>query len=194
MKRSDRLLPDHSRLNRDRIRDYLPSMSRSITTRKVKGRTYEEQYQRLQEKKDPNSSLESEFLSVLCKSKHRLPDRALPAVVAAEVSAFAFDAALLVAARRIAELALESPVRAEGDEATGLFPLVADNFDRHLVRDGQLLECTCVRCGFRMIGGVDHSLEAIEMIHMIRCTMKKLPRSFGTGSTGIRIVSRRRRG
>jgi very-short-patch-repair endonuclease len=47
-----------------------------VTARHAKGRTYEAQYEWLQEKRDPNSSLESEFLSVLFASKHRLPDRA----------------------------------------------------------------------------------------------------------------------
>ena len=41
-------------------------------------------------------------------------------VVATEVAAFAFDAALLVAAGRVAELALKPPVRSEGDEAARL--------------------------------------------------------------------------
>jgi hypothetical protein len=47
-----------------------------VTTRVAKGRSYEEQYQWLQEKHDPASSLESEFLSVLYDSRRRLPDRA----------------------------------------------------------------------------------------------------------------------
>jgi hypothetical protein len=67
---------DHPRLDRFLIRDYLLGLNQAVTTRKAKGRTYEEQYQSLQEKRDPNSSLESEFLSVLYASKHRLPDRA----------------------------------------------------------------------------------------------------------------------
>jgi hypothetical protein len=43
-------------------------------------------------------------------------------VVASKVSALAFDAALLVAAGRVTELALVAPVRTESDEAAGLFP------------------------------------------------------------------------
>src|ERR1022692_263854 len=42
-------------------------------------------------------------------------------VVAPKVSAFALDAALLVAASRVAELALITPVRTESNEAAGLF-------------------------------------------------------------------------
>jgi ATP-dependent helicase YprA (DUF1998 family)/very-short-patch-repair endonuclease len=67
---------DHSRLDRFLIRDFLLGLTGGITTRKAKGRTYEEQYAWLQEKRDPTSSLESEFLSVLYASRHRLPDRA----------------------------------------------------------------------------------------------------------------------
>jgi hypothetical protein len=43
-------------------------------------------------------------------------------VVAPEVAAFALHTALLVASRRITELAQKPPVRTEGDEPTGLFP------------------------------------------------------------------------
>ena len=46
--------------------------------------------------------------------RHRHP------VVAPEVAGLAFDAALFVRFVRRAELALEAPVRAEGDEARGL--------------------------------------------------------------------------
>jgi len=67
---------DHPRLDRFVIRDYLLSLMGGVTARHAKGRTYEAQYEWLQEKRDPNSSLESEFLSVLFASKHRLPDRA----------------------------------------------------------------------------------------------------------------------
>jgi hypothetical protein len=67
---------DHPRLDRFLIRDYLLNLKASVTTRVAKGRSYEEQYQWLQEKHDPASSLESEFLSVLYDSRRRLPDRA----------------------------------------------------------------------------------------------------------------------
>jgi hypothetical protein len=46
-------------------------------------------------------------------------------VVATEVSAFAFDAALFVAPSRVAELALITPVRPKGDEAAGLLSLIS---------------------------------------------------------------------
>ena len=46
-------------------------------------------------------------------------------VVAPEVADLAFHAAFLVAARRVAELRLESPVRTKGDQPVGLFPLMS---------------------------------------------------------------------
>ena len=46
-------------------------------------------------------------------------------VVASEVSALAFNAALFVAPSRVAELALVAPVGTAGDEAAGLFSLIA---------------------------------------------------------------------
>src|ERR1039458_7517988 len=49
-----------------------------------------------------------------CRNRHP--------VVAPEVSPFAFDAALLVAAGRVAKLALIAPMRTESDEAAGLIP------------------------------------------------------------------------
>jgi hypothetical protein len=58
------------------IRDYLLDLKQSITTKVAQGREYEEQYEWLQEKRDPNSSLEAEFLSVLYASRRRLPNRA----------------------------------------------------------------------------------------------------------------------
>ena len=42
-----------------------------------------------------------------------------------EVSALTFDAALLVATSRIAELALKAPVGTEGDEAAVFLPLIS---------------------------------------------------------------------
>ncbi|MCU1286291.1 MAG: box helicase domain protein [Acidobacteriales bacterium] len=67
---------DHPKLDRLLIRDYLLSMSKAVTTKVAKGRTYEEQYDWLQKKRDLNSSLESQFLSILSKGRRRLPDRA----------------------------------------------------------------------------------------------------------------------
>lgn len=46
-------------------------------------------------------------------------------VIAPEVTGFAFDATLLVRFLGRAELALETPVRAEGDEACGLLAAIA---------------------------------------------------------------------
>src|SRR5512144_2364751 len=51
--------------------------------------------------------------------RHRNP------VVPAEVACFAFHSALLMPFARCAEIALEAPVRAERDEARGLFALIA---------------------------------------------------------------------
>jgi ATP-dependent helicase YprA (DUF1998 family) len=67
---------DHPRLDRFLIRDFLLSFSQSATTKLARGRTYEDQYKWLQEKRDPTSSLEAEFLDVLYASRRRLPDRA----------------------------------------------------------------------------------------------------------------------
>src|ERR1019366_2837561 len=46
-------------------------------------------------------------------------------MIPAEVPHLAFYSALFVASRRIAKLCLESPVRAEGDQALRLLPLMA---------------------------------------------------------------------
>lgn len=68
--------PDHRMLNRFLIRDFLLQLRQSVTTRQAAGRSYEEQYQWLKERIDPNSSLEAEFLEALFRSRRRLPDRA----------------------------------------------------------------------------------------------------------------------
>jgi hypothetical protein len=47
----------------------------SVTSRVAKGRSYDDQYEWLMEKRDPKSSLEAEFLQQLYESKRRLPDR-----------------------------------------------------------------------------------------------------------------------
>ncbi len=67
---------DHPLLNRHIIRDYLLSLSQSSTVHKTAERTYEEQFAWLEERRDKNSSLEGEFLSLLYRTKRRLPDRA----------------------------------------------------------------------------------------------------------------------
>jgi len=67
---------NHPLLNRHIIRDYLLSLSQSSTVQKTAERTYDEQYAWLEERRDKNSSLEAEFLSLLYRTRRRLPDRA----------------------------------------------------------------------------------------------------------------------
>ena len=67
---------DHPLLDRHVIRDYLLRLSQCCTVPEVAGRTYEEQYAWLEVCRDKNSKLEGEFLSLLYRSKRRLPDRA----------------------------------------------------------------------------------------------------------------------
>src|SRR5271157_22828 len=67
---------DHPRLDRFLIRDYLMKLQHAATTRATGGRSYEEQYQWLEQTRDPNSSLEGEFLRLLYTTRRRLPDRA----------------------------------------------------------------------------------------------------------------------
>lgn len=68
--------PDHPKLDRFLIRDYLLALQNSATSRIAKGRSYEDQFKWLMEKRDPKSSLEAQFLQNLFESKRRLPDRA----------------------------------------------------------------------------------------------------------------------
>jgi hypothetical protein len=69
------------------------------------------------------------------------------------------------------------------NRALSLVPLNPNTyFERHLRRDGALIECRCRRCGFRFIGSVSKSLATFEGIHSFICHKKKLPRS------GLRIV------
>ena len=67
---------DHPLLDRFLIRDYLMQLRRAATTRFAAARSYEEQYLWLEQARDPNSSLESEFLKVLYRTRRHLPDRA----------------------------------------------------------------------------------------------------------------------
>jgi hypothetical protein len=68
--------PDHPRLDRHAIRDYLLQLAQSSTTRQTAGRTYEEQYTWLEERRDRSSTLEGDFLVYLHRTGRRLPDRA----------------------------------------------------------------------------------------------------------------------
>lgn len=68
--------PDHRQLDRFLIRDFLLPLRRGTTKRTVGGRSYEDQYQWLLERRDPNSSLEAKFLKELFDRRRRLPDRA----------------------------------------------------------------------------------------------------------------------
>jgi hypothetical protein len=67
---------DHPLLNRHIIRDHLLSLSQSSTVQKTVERTYDEQFAWLEERRDKNSGLEGEILSLLYRTKRRLPDRA----------------------------------------------------------------------------------------------------------------------
>jgi ATP-dependent helicase YprA (DUF1998 family) len=67
---------NHPLLSRHIIRDYLLALSHSSTVQKTAERTYDEQYAWLEERRDKNSTLEGEFLSLLYRTKRRLPDRA----------------------------------------------------------------------------------------------------------------------
>lgn len=68
--------PDHRQLDRFLIRDFLLPLRRASTKRTTGGRSYEDQYQWLLERRDPSSSLEAKFLKELFDSRRRLPDRA----------------------------------------------------------------------------------------------------------------------
>jgi ATP-dependent helicase YprA (DUF1998 family) len=67
---------DHRLLNRFAIRDFLMSLQSAATARVAHGRTYEEQYQWLKERRDTASNLEDQFLDELHLARHRLPDLA----------------------------------------------------------------------------------------------------------------------
>jgi hypothetical protein len=67
---------DHPKLDRFLIRDYLMKLLQAMTSAGAKGRSYEDQYAWLMEKRDPKSGLEAEFLQILFESRRRLPDRA----------------------------------------------------------------------------------------------------------------------
>ena len=67
---------DHRLLNRFGIRDFLMKLQNATSSRLAHGRTYEEQYQWLLERRDLASALEVKFLEELNRARHRLPDRA----------------------------------------------------------------------------------------------------------------------
>jgi very-short-patch-repair endonuclease len=67
--------PDHRLLNRFLIRDFLLQLRQAVTSRQAASRSYEEHYQWLKERIDPNSNLEAQFLETLFASRRRLPDR-----------------------------------------------------------------------------------------------------------------------
>jgi hypothetical protein len=57
------------------------------------------------------------------------------------------------------------------------FPPPPAGFERKLRRFGELIECRCLRCGFRFIGSVSHKLAAVEQIHVCECGKKKPQRA-----------------
>jgi len=67
--------PDHRLLNRFLVRDFLNQLRQAVTTRQTTGRSYEDHYQWLRERIDPNSNLEAQFLETLFTFRRRLPDR-----------------------------------------------------------------------------------------------------------------------
>jgi hypothetical protein len=67
---------DHPSLDRFSIRDYLMQLRGAATTQVAARRSYDEQYLWLEQTRDPNSSLEGEFLKLLYASRRRLPNRA----------------------------------------------------------------------------------------------------------------------
>lgn len=68
--------PDHWQIDRFLARDLLLRVQQAVTTRHTKQRDYEAQYEWLEARIDPNSSLEARFLAELYSSRHRLPDLA----------------------------------------------------------------------------------------------------------------------
>jgi len=68
--------PDHPRLDRHVIRDYLLLLAQSATSRQTWGRSYDEQYAWLEERRDHASGLEGDLLALLHRTRRRLPDRA----------------------------------------------------------------------------------------------------------------------
>lgn len=67
---------DHPRLDRFLIRDYLLELKNAASAKVTSGRSYEDQYTWLLEKRDPNSSLEAKFLTLLFETHRHLPHRA----------------------------------------------------------------------------------------------------------------------
>lgn len=68
--------PDHRYLNRHRVREFLLSLSRADVAPVDDGPGYEEQYHRLLDLIDPESSFEREFIDYLHANRLRLPDHA----------------------------------------------------------------------------------------------------------------------
>ncbi|HEY3282617.1 MAG TPA: DEAD/DEAH box helicase [Armatimonadota bacterium] len=68
--------PDHAKLDRHLIQDYLRGLSQSRLLRDAQGRDYQQHYQWLLERKDPESSLEGALLDLLYNTRRRLPDKA----------------------------------------------------------------------------------------------------------------------
>lgn len=68
--------PDHPLLDRHAIRDFLLALAQSSTMRQTGDRSYDEQFAWLEERRDRSSTLEGEFLTLLHRTRRRLPDRA----------------------------------------------------------------------------------------------------------------------
>ena len=65
----------HPLIDRHLIRDFLLSLSKSLTAKEAE-RSRDQQYAWLEERRDQNSSLEGAFLKTLYETGRRLPDRA----------------------------------------------------------------------------------------------------------------------
>ncbi|MCX7974368.1 MAG: DUF1998 domain-containing protein, partial [Candidatus Aminicenantes bacterium] len=67
---------EHPLLNRNLVKDFLISLTNSITQKISRGRSYEEHYYWLRSLTDTRSELERKFIDHLYKTKRRLPDDA----------------------------------------------------------------------------------------------------------------------
>jgi hypothetical protein len=56
-------------------------------------------------------------------------------------------------------------------------------YERVALRDGALIQSTCVYCGTRIVGSIPHSLEAIEAAHLRWCKEHQRPMAFRTNGT-----------
>jgi hypothetical protein len=53
--------------------------------------------------------------------------------------------------------------------------LAWSGFDRRLLKDGCLIESTCVRCGLKIIGSFSEGLPQHEADHLATCRIPRTP-------------------